>query len=101
MTIQKSSKIYIAGHQGLVRSAIVRRLEAGGYSNLIARTHKALYLLDQQSTNAFFEAEKPEYVFLAAARVGGIHANNIYPADFIYENLTVQNNVSTQRMFMV
>jgi len=77
----------------LVGSAIVRRLQSGGYSNLIVRTHKELDLLDQQSTNAFFETEKPEYVFLAAARVGGIHANNTYPADFIYENLTVQNNV--------
>lgn len=89
----KTKKIYVAGHRGLVGSAIMRRLQAGGYTNLIGRTHKELDLLDQQATNAFFDKERPEYVFLAAARVGGIHANNTYPADFIYENLTVQNNV--------
>jgi len=89
----KTKKIYIAGHRGLVGSAILRRLQAGGYTNLIGRTHKELDLLDQQATNSFFEKERPKYVFLAAARVGGIHANNTYPADFIYENLAVQNNV--------
>lgn len=89
----KTKKVYVAGHRGLVGSAIKRRLQSGGYTNLIARTHKELDLLDQQATNAFFEAEQPEYVFLAAAIVGGIHANNTYPADFIYKNLTVQNNV--------
>lgn len=93
MPIKKSSKIYIAGHRGLVGSAIMRRLQAGGYANLIGRTHKELDLLDQQATDTFFETERPEYVFLAAARVGGIHANNTYPATFIYENLIVQNNV--------
>lgn len=89
----KTKKIYVAGHRGLVGSAIMRRLQSGGYTNLIGRTHKELDLLDQRATNLFFENERPEYVFLAAARVGGIHANNTYPADFIYENLTVQNNV--------
>lgn len=89
----KTKKIYVAGHRGLVGSAIMRRLQFGGYDNLIGRTHKELDLLDQRATNLFFENERPEYVFLAAARVGGIHANNTYPADFIFENLTVQNNV--------
>ncbi len=91
--IDKTAKVFIAGHRGLVGSAIHRRLEVGRYTNLITRTHKELDLLDQNATNSFFEAERPEYVFLAAAKVGGIHANNTYPADFIYENLTVQNNV--------
>jgi GDP-L-fucose synthase len=93
MTISKNSKIYVAGHRGLVGSAMVRRLNIGGYTNIIGRTHQALDLLDQQATNNFFEQEKPEYVFLAAAKVGGIYANNTYPAEFIYENLLVQNNV--------
>ena len=93
MTIPKNSKIYVAGHRGLVGSAIVRRLESGGYTNLVVRTHQELDLLDQASVSTFFESEKPEYVFLAAAMVGGIQANNTYPAEFIYENLMVQNNV--------
>jgi len=93
MTISKESKIYVAGHRGLVGSAIVRRLQQGGYTNMVARTHQELDLLDQHTTNAFFEQEKPDYVFLAAARVGGIQANNTYPADFIYENIQVQNIV--------
>jgi GDP-L-fucose synthase len=93
MTIDKSAKIYVAGHRGLVGSALVRRLQQGNYSNIIGRTHAELDLLDQQATSAFFEQEKPEYVYLAAAKVGGIHANNTYPASFIYENLLVQNNV--------
>lgn len=91
--IDKSAKVYIAGHRGLVGSAIMRRLMIGGYTNLIGRSHADLDLLDQRATNTFFETEKPEYVFLAAAKVGGIHANNTYPAEFIYENLTVQNNI--------
>ncbi len=91
--IDKAAKVYIAGHRGLVGSAIQRRLQAGGYTNLIIRTRKELDLLDQKATNSFFEAQRPEYVFLAAAKVGGIHANNTYPAEFIYENLTVQNNL--------
>lgn len=91
--MDKNSKIYVAGHRGLVGSAIVRNLQEKGYSNIIGKTHSELDLTDQQAVRKFFEEEKPEYVFLAAAKVGGIHANNTYPADFIYENLAVQNNV--------
>ena len=87
------AKIYVAGHRGLVGSAIVRNLEAKGYKNIICRTHKELDLTNQEAVRIFFEEEKPEYVFLAAAKVGGIHANNTYPADFIYDNLMIQNNV--------
>jgi len=87
------SRIYVAGHQGLVGSAIVRVLQAQGFGDLVLRTQAALELCDQQATAAFFAAEKPEYVFLAAARVGGIHANDSYPADFIRDNLLIQNNV--------
>ena len=87
------AKIYVAGHRGLVGSAIVRNLEAKGYKNIIYRTHKELDLTNQEAVRAFFEEERPEYVFLAAAKVGGIHANNTYPADFIYDNLMIQNNV--------
>lgn len=91
--MNKDSKIYVAGHRGLVGSAIVRKLEDDGYTNLVYRTHAELELANQQAVNEFFELEKPEYVFLAAAKVGGIMANNIYRADFIYDNLQVQNNV--------
>lgn len=91
--MDKTSKIYIAGHNGLVGSAIKRKLESLGYTNLVFRTRAELNLLDQSSVRQFFESEKPEYVFLAAAKVGGILANRDYPADFIYENLQVQNNV--------
>ena len=87
------AKIYVAGHRGLVGSAIVRNLEDKGYTNIICRTHKELDLTNQEAVRTFFEQEKPEYVFLAAAKVGGIHANNTYPADFIYDNLMIQNNV--------
>ena len=87
------AKIYVAGHRGLVGSAIVRNLEDKGYTNIIYRTHKELDLTNQEAVRTFFEKEKPEYVFLAAAKVGGIHANNTYPADFIYDNLMIQNNV--------
>ena len=87
------AKIYVAGHRGLVGSAIVRNLEDKGYTNIICRTHKELDLTNQEAVRAFFEQERPEYVFLAAAKVGGIHANNTYPADFIYDNLMIQNNV--------
>ena len=87
------AKIYVAGHRGLVGSAIVRNLEDKGYTNIICRTHKELDLTNQEAVRRFFEEEKPEYVFLAAAKVGGIHANNTYPADFIYDNLMIQNNV--------
>ena len=88
------SKIYVAGHKGLVGSAIVRNLKEKGYTNIIGKTHSELDLMNQHFVRSFFEAEKPEYVFLAAAKVGGIHANNIYPADFIYENMEMQNIVS-------
>jgi len=91
--VEKNSKIYIAGHRGLVGGAIVRRLQAEGYSNLLTRTHAQLDLLDQQAVNDFFEKEKPEYVFLAAAKVGGIGANSTYPADFIYQNMMIGFNV--------
>ncbi|WP_238903632.1 GDP-L-fucose synthase [Clostridium sp. YIM B02506] len=91
--MNKDSKIYVAGHRGLVGSAIVRNLEAKGYNNIIKKTHSELDLTNQEAVRRFFEKEKPEYVFLAAAKVGGINANNIYPADFIYENLQIQNNV--------
>ena len=94
--MRKNSKIYIAGHRGLVGSAILKNLEDKGYSNLITRTHANLDLLDGVAVASFFEAEKPEYVFLAAAKVGGILANNNYRADFIYENLMIQNHVIHQ-----
>ncbi|HAT4204376.1 GDP-L-fucose synthase [Clostridium perfringens] len=91
--MNKNSKIYVAGHRGLVGSAIVRNLQKKGFNNIICRTHKELDLTNQNEVRKFFEEERPEYVFLAAAKVGGIHANNTYPADFIYENLMIQNNV--------
>lgn len=91
--MKKTSKIYIAGHRGLVGSAIVRNLTKSGYTNLITKTHSELDLLDNVTVSNFFKKEKPEYIFLAAAKVGGIHANNTYPANFIYQNLQVQNNV--------
>jgi len=91
--MQRDSRIYVAGHRGLVGSAIMRRLETGGYSKLITRTHAELDLTSQAAVRQFFMQEKPEYVFLAAAKVGGILANNTYPADFIYQNLVIQTNV--------
>lgn len=91
--MQKNSKIYIAGHRGLVGSAIWRNLESRGYTNLVGRTHKQLDLLDCNAVKDFFDREEPEYVILAAAKVGGIMANNILRADFIYENLQIQQNV--------
>ena len=94
--MNKNSKIYVAGHRGLVGSAIVKNLESKGYTNIITRTHKELDLLNQKAVEEFFEKEKPEYVILAAAKVGGIVANNTYRADFIYENLQIQNNVIHQ-----
>ncbi len=87
------SKIFVAGHRGLAGSAIVRRLRSGGFTNLITRTRAELNLQDQAATHAFFAAERPEYVFLAAAKVGGILANSTYPAEFLYDNLAIQNNV--------
>lgn len=94
--MNKDAKIYVAGHRGLVGSAIVKQLQAKGYSNLIFRTHSELDLTQLNEVAAFFELEQPEYVFLAAAKVGGIIANTTYRADFIYENLTIQNNVIHQ-----
>ena len=91
--MEKNSKIYVAGHRGLVGSAIVRALQKNNFTNLITRTHDELDLLNQKDVYDFFNTEKPEYVFLAAAKVGGIMANKTYPADFIYQNLQVQNNV--------
>ena len=91
--MEKDSKIYIAGHRGMVGSAILRNLQQKGFSNFILRTSQELDLRDQKQVADFFEKEKPNYVFLAAAKVGGIQANNIYRADFLYENLMIQNNV--------
>ena len=91
--MEKNSKIYVAGHKGMVGSAIVRKLEAEGYTNLVLRNSKELDLRNQQAVDGFFDAQKPEYVFLAAAKVGGIQANNTYRADFIYENLMIEANV--------
>jgi GDP-L-fucose synthase len=91
-----NQKIYVAGHRGMVGSGIVRALEANGYKNVIGRTHAELDLTNQAKVAAFFEQEKPDQVYLAAAKVGGIHANNTFPAEFIYDNLMVQNNVIHQ-----
>jgi len=88
-----NDKIYIAGHRGLVGSAIVRQLESRGFTNLLMRTHKELDLTSQAQVQDFFQQEKPDYVILAAAKVGGIHANNTYPADFIYQNMMIEANV--------
>jgi len=88
-----NSKIYIAGHGGLVGSAIVRQLESRGFTNLLMRTHKELDLTNQVQVQNFFQQERPDYVILAAAKVGGIHANNTYPADFIYQNMMIEANV--------
>ena len=88
-----NDKIYIAGHRGLVGSAIVRQLEVRGFTNLLMRTHKELDLTNQAEVQAFFQKEQPDYVILAAAKVGGIHANNTYPADFIYQNMMIEANV--------
>ncbi|MEQ1600095.1 MAG: NAD-dependent epimerase/dehydratase family protein, partial [Methylotenera sp.] len=94
--MNKQSKIYVAGHRGLVGSALMRQLKAQGYDNIVTRTHAELDLTNQQAVKDFFQTEKPEYVFLAAAKVGGIHANNTYPAEFIHENLAIQTNVIHQ-----
>jgi GDP-L-fucose synthase len=91
--LEKDSKIYVAGHRGMVGSAILRKLKAEGFSNLVVRTSSELDLRNQVAVSDFFANEKPEYVFLAAAKVGGIIANNTYRADFLYENLAIQNNV--------
>lgn len=94
--MEKAAKIYVAGHRGMVGSAIVRRLKAEGYSNLICKASRELDLTHQQSVKDFFESEKPEYVFLAAAKVGGIHANNTFRGQFLYENLMIESNVIHQ-----
>jgi GDP-L-fucose synthase len=94
--MNKDSKIYVAGHRGLVGSAILKNLQDKGYQNIVTRTHQELDLTNQVAVETFFNEEKPEYVFLAAAKVGGIVANNTYRADFIYENMMIQNNVIHQ-----
>lgn len=91
--MNQTAKIYVAGHKGLAGSAILRELELQGYTNILTKTHKELDLLDTEKVKEFFKKEKPDYVFLAAAKVGGILANNNFPADFIFENLQVQNNI--------
>jgi len=95
-SLEKHSEIYIAGHRGMVGSAIFRKLTKEGYTNIVTKTSKQLDLRDQQAVRDFFDTEKPQYVFLAAAKVGGIVANNTYRADFLYENLAIQNNVIHQ-----
>ncbi len=91
--MNKDAKIYVAGHRGMVGSAIVRRLSAAGYTNIVVRDRQQLDLLDQAAVHAYLKAEKPDYIFIAAARVGGIQANNIYRADFIYQNLMIECNL--------
>lgn len=91
--MDKDSKIYVAGHSGLVGSALIRALTANGYTNLYVANHKDLNLMDSSAVNSFFKQVQPEYVFMSAAKVGGIHANNTYPAEFIYNNLQIQTNV--------
>lgn len=91
--VDKKAKIYVAGHRGMVGSAILENLRSKGYNNIVLRTSQELDLKDQVKTLSFFETERPDYVFMAAAKVGGIHANNTYRADFLYENLMMQNNV--------
>lgn len=96
MSINKNTKIYVAGHRGMVGSAIVRQLQVKGFNNLVMRTHAELDLTNQQAVADFFQMEKPQQVYLAAAKVGGIHANNTYPAEFIYQNLMMEANVVHQ-----
>jgi len=91
--MNKDSKIYVAGHTGMVGSALVRCLKRNGYENLIYKSHRELNLTDQAATDGFFEAQQPEYVIIASAKVGGIHANNTYPADFIMENMLIECNI--------
>lgn len=91
--MEKQAKIFVAGHRGLAGSAIFRKLQVKGFENILTRTRAELDLTNEKEVEAFFANEKPEYVFLAAAKVGGIHANNTYPADFLYENIKIQNNV--------
>ena len=91
--MEKDAKIYVAGHRGMVGAAIVRELRHRGYDNIITRTHRQLDLVNQQAVNKFFASEKPDYVFLAAAKVGGIVANDTAPADFLYDNMMLEMNV--------
>jgi GDP-L-fucose synthase len=91
--MDKNAKIFVAGHRGMVGSAIVRRLQATGYTHVLTRTHAELDLLDQRAVHAFLQSEKPGYIYIAAAKVGGIHANNVYRADFIYQNLMIEANL--------
>jgi len=91
--MNKEGKIYIAGHRGMVGSAIKRNLNTNGFENIVTRTSKELDLRNQQQVSDFFKSEKPDYVFLAAAKVGGIHANNLFRGSFIYDNLMIQNNI--------
>ncbi|MBB2697677.1 UNVERIFIED_ORG: GDP-L-fucose synthase [Rhizobium esperanzae] len=91
--MDKTSKIYVAGHRGMVGSAILRRLASAGYANVITRTHADLNLVDQAATVRFLAEEKPDYIFMAAAKVGGIHANNTYRAEFLYQNLMIETNI--------
>ena len=94
--MEKNSKIYVAGHRGMVGSAIVRKLKQDGFDNLVFKTSTELDLRNQQAVHSFFEHEKPEYVFLAAAKVGGILANNTFRAEFLHDNLVIQNNIIHQ-----
>ena len=91
--MDKHAKIYVTGHRGMVGSALVRRLQAGGYHNILTRSREQLDLLDQQAVHRFLAAERPDYIFIAAAKVGGIQANNLYRADFIYQNLMIEANL--------
>ncbi len=91
--MKRQDKIYVSGHRGLAGSALLRRLQAGGYSDIVVRTHAELDLVDQHAVERFFSAERPDHVFMAAAKVGGIFANDAYPADFVFQNLAIQNNV--------
>ena len=93
ISMNKESKIYVAGHRGMVGSSIVRKLQNEGFNNLALKTSAELDLRNQAAVSTFFETEKPEYVFLAAAKVGGIQANNIYRADFLYDNLMIEANI--------
>ena len=93
MHYDKDAKIYVAGHRGLVGSAICRELKKQGYTNILTRTHQELDLEDAKKTRAFIGDEKPDVIFLAAAKVGGIHANNTYPVDFLMQNMAIQMNV--------
>jgi GDP-L-fucose synthase len=96
MYLELNPKIYVAGHRGMVGSAIVRSLKAKGFDNIVTRAHTELDLTNQEAVKTFFEQERPDQVYLAAAKVGGIHANNTFPAEFIYDNLMIQNNVIHQ-----